>query len=124
MKVQIGEPKAEQIAADIKQRTDRPEMLFGQHLGRGHQGCLHAALRAGQHRGQRNNGFPRADIALEHASHRWRAVDVPEDVRKRALLRAGELERQRGDKACHCTGAVDQWRAALPLDPPLPPDDF
>ena len=73
---------------------EREEVLLGQGLGRRHQRTPLAGFDRAQQRVQRDDGLPRADLSLQQPLHRLRLREVGVDLRDRALLVLGELERQ------------------------------
>ena len=84
-----------------EQGPHRREVLFGQHLGRHHEGALVPALHGGQQRGQRHHRLARADVALQQAVHREGPGHVGHDDGQGAALRLGELVGQAGQEARH-----------------------
>ena len=81
-------------------------MLLRERLGRRHQCALPRALDRAQQCVERDHRLPGTDIALKQALHRRRAREVEVDLRDRALLVLGQLERE------HVAIATDQ-RARL-----------
>ena len=71
-----------------EQPRERAGVLLGQDLGRRHQSGLPAVLGGEQHREQRDDGFARADIALQQPVHARGRGHVGEDLAQRARLRA------------------------------------
>ena len=67
-------------------------MLLSQHFGRCHQRALVTALHRGQQAGDRNDGLPRADVALQQPVHRDRVHEIAEQLLDRALLGSGQVE--------------------------------
>ena len=53
-------------------------MLFGQDLGRGHEGALVTAFDAEEHRRHGDDRLPGADVALEETVHGQRVAEVAE----------------------------------------------
>ena len=76
-------------------------VLLGQHLGRGHERALVAALHGGEQRGERDDRLARPDLALQQPVHRRRARHVVGDLRDGRCLVVGERERQRGVERGH-----------------------
>ena len=68
------------------QLVDREEVLLGERLGRRHERALAAQLDRAEQRMQRDDGLPRADLALEQTLHRERPVEVGVDLGHRAFL--------------------------------------
>ena len=65
--------RAAELAATrqrTEQLTQRPGVLLGEHLGRGEQCRLAAAVDDGEHRPQRDDGLATADLALQQPVHR------------------------------------------------------
>ena len=120
---EIGEPEAEQVAAGVEQRSDRPEMLLCEHLRWRHERGLAAAVRAGQHRRQGDHGLARADVALEQAGH-WRgARDLGLDLGERATLCRGEIKGQGLEESAHRVRFGDRRRRACLCEAALAPHD-
>ena len=70
-------------------------VLLGQDLGGCHECTLMAALHPDEQRVYRHKSFARANIALQQSMHWSNAREILIDLAHRALLRAGEWERQR-----------------------------
>ena len=84
--------------ADAERRAqlvDGEEVLLGEGLGRRHERALAPDLDRAEERVERDDGLPRADVALEEALHRNRALEVGVDLGDRALLIRRERERER-----------------------------
>ena len=60
--------------------VDREEVLLGERLGRRHQRALPVALDRAQQRVQRDDGLARADVSLQEALHRDRALEIGVDL--------------------------------------------
>ena len=71
-------------------------MLLREGLGRRHERSLAAGLDRPQERVERDDGLPRADVALEEPLHRLRVAEIPADLPDRGHLLRGELEGQGG----------------------------
>ncbi len=69
-------------------------VLFGQQLGRRHQGRLTPSLQRLQGRERGDHGLARAHVALQESLHRPGLSQVPADLRDHPLLGGGERERQ------------------------------
>ena len=95
-------------------------VLLGKNLRRCHERGLVTGFHGEQHRGKSNDGFAGADIAVEQAVHRTRRGQIGANFRDRAVLRAGERERQQPVKPLHrparsavrLAGLRDRFRAA------------
>ncbi len=70
------------------------EMLAREDFRRRQQGGLRPRLHRDQHRLQRNHRLAGTDVALQQPQHRGRLRQVALDFGDRALLRAGQGERQ------------------------------
>ena len=103
----VGEPLANRgrrtggahqldAAALAEQALQVGEMLFGEELGRRHEGGLETALRREQEADRGDDRLAAADVTLQQAEHRLRAFEVVDDLLHHPLLRAGEGERQHG----------------------------
>ena len=68
-------------------------MLASQNFGRSHDGGLVSVRDRNEHGTQRDDGFTRADFAVDQTVHRKRLAHVGCDFLQDALLRFGELER-------------------------------
>ena len=77
-------------------------MLFGERLGGGHERALAAVLDRAQKRVERDHGLAGADVALQEALHRSRALEVGVDLADDLLLIRRQRERQ------HLAVALDQ----------------
>jgi thiol-disulfide isomerase/thioredoxin len=75
-------------------RLHAEQVLTGQHLGGRHDRGLMPGLHRNHARLQGDGRLPRADIPLQQPVHRTRSRHVVADLRDRAALRRGELERQ------------------------------
>ena len=87
----------EQDAADAElgaERLERQEVLLGERLGRRHQRALPVVLDRAQQGVERDDRLAGADVTLQQTLHRCRAREVEVDLRDRALLVLGQLERQ------------------------------
>ena len=72
------------------------EVLLGQDLGGRHERHLLTVLH-GEHRGEhRDDGLPRAHVALQQPVHGKRPLHVVADVLERGALSGGQAERQHG----------------------------
>jgi hypothetical protein len=71
-------------------------VLLCQDFCRRHERHLQAVLHGDQRRQQRHDRLAGADIALQQAIHRRRALHVFDDLLQRAALPIGEPERQDG----------------------------
>ena len=91
-------------AAVAEQAPEIPEMLLGEELGRRHEGGLQAALGREQQADRRDDRLAAADVALQQAEHRLRALQVVDDLLHHPLLRSGEGERQHGARRRRATG--------------------
>ena len=86
-------------AGGFRQRRDRGEMLARENFRRRHERSLAAGLDHGCGRSERDDGFSRADIALQQTQHSLRASKIGDDVVNRLLLRMGQCVRQRLEDA-------------------------
>ena len=106
-----GEPR--DLDADARQpRLQLPVVLLGQYLGRRHERDLLAALDRLQGGERRDDGLPRADVALQQALHRDPASQVVADLVPDTLLRAGECERNALEKRLRQRPGTGQYRRA------------
>ena len=64
----------------------REKVLFGERLGRRHEGAAVSRLDRAQKRVQRHHGLARADVALEEPLHRGRTAQVRVDLGDGFLL--------------------------------------
>ena len=69
-------------------------MLFGQDLGGRHDGNLVAVFHRDDRGQERHDGLAGADVALQQALHRPRALQVSHNLRERLALPFRQLERQ------------------------------
>ena len=69
-------------------------MLLGEDLGRRHERDLEAVLHRDERRNQGDDRLAGADVSLQQAVHRRRALQVLDDVLERVTLAGGELEWQ------------------------------
>ena len=95
----------EKNTAHAELRTERlegQEVLLGERLGRCHQRALPLVLDRAQQRVQRDDGLPRADVALQQPLHRRRLREVEIDLGDRPFLVLGQHERK------HAAVALDQ----------------
>ena len=87
---------------------DRAKMLSGEDLGRRDEGGLPPALGDLEHRSERHQRLPRADLALHETVHRPGPGEVRADARTDLDLILGELERQSrievGQQRARCPG--------------------
>src|SRR5205807_3159263 len=81
-----------ELATDL---LDGQEVLLGERLSRRHQRALLSRLHCAEQRVERDDGLPRADVALQKPLHRNRAAQVAVDLCDRALLVLGEKKRER-----------------------------
>ena len=81
------------------QSFDREKVLLRKRLGRRHQRTLALSLDGAQQRVERDDRLARAHVALQEPLHRHRAGKVGVDLRDRALLVLGQLERKCGTVA-------------------------
>ena len=75
-------------------RTRAEVVLLGEHFGRRHERALISTLHRDEQRRERHHGLARTDVALEQAVHRRGPGEVVHDLAERALLVAGQRERQ------------------------------
>ncbi len=76
-------------------------MLLGEDLRGRHERGLRAGLDAKQHRGEGDQCFAGADVAVQQAVHRARRGEVGADFGDGAGLRAGKRERESGVETLH-----------------------
>ena len=76
-------------------------VLFGQHLGRGHERALVPALHRHEQRGERDDRLPGTDLALEQPVHGRGQRHVGPDLCDRTGLVRGQRERERGVELGH-----------------------
>ena len=69
-------------------------MLLGQDLGRRHERHLQSVLHRDERREQRDDGLAGADVALQQAVHRLRALQIVDDLLQRLPLPGRQPERQ------------------------------
>jgi hypothetical protein len=74
-------PSSPACASGPEHRAQRAGVLLGEHLGRGQQRGLAAAVDDLQHRPQRHEGLAGADLALQEAVHRARLAQLRASVR-------------------------------------------
>jgi hypothetical protein len=105
---------------------DREEVLLGERLGRRHQRALTAVLDRSQQRVERDDGLPRADVALQQALHRHRPREIRIELRDRALLVDGQPEGEHLAVTLDQPPHVSERRCdlALPLAPALRDPDL
>ncbi len=77
-----------------QQPSNRLRVLFGQDLGRRHEGGLQPVLHRQHGRQHRDDGLAGADIALQQPVHRLGALHVFADLLEGGALTGGQLERQ------------------------------
>jgi hypothetical protein len=94
----------QQVAGDHRE-------LLGEHLGRRHERALVAALHRDEERGHRDDGLPRAHLALQQAVHRHRRREVGLDHVEGGVLVRGEVVRER----------LEEPGEEVALDPVLDP---
>ena len=92
----------------------RQAVLLGQHLGRGHERALVAALDGHEQGGDGHQRLARAHVALEQPVHGVDAGQVAGDLGDGPLLGAGERERQRRRGSAAPARRRPTWR--MPLD--------
>jgi hypothetical protein len=112
----------QQRAGHAQLETDRlqgQEVLLRECLRRRHQRTAAPGLDRTQQRVERDDGLPRADVALEEPLHRPLLRQIGVDLRDRLLLVSGQLERQNRSVPRHELAGLTQRRRALLL-PPLP----
>ena len=73
-------------------------MLRGKDLRRRHERGLKAVFCRGKHQRRRNNGFARADVALQKAVHRLALFHVVHRLSNGSFLRVSQLKGERTDK--------------------------
>ena len=83
----------------FRERRDPLEVLAGEHFGRRHHRGLPSRLDHVGHREQRDDGFARADVALQKPDHPLRGPEIRADFIDRPALRASQRKRQRGLEA-------------------------
>ena len=82
----------------LEQARDIQKMLVGQDFGRRHERHLLAVLHGDQRRHERNDRFPRSDVALQEPIHRMRPLQILHDVLERLFLPAREPEGQHASR--------------------------
>ena len=107
--------QAEAQAGGFGQRRHGVGMLARQHLGRGHQGRLRAALDSHSHGHQRHHRLAGADVALQQPQHAMRGGHVLGDLGQRQALRVGEREGQGIGNAGTDAAIAGDGAAALAL---------
>ena len=97
-----GRSASSEPSAGTGQAFEHPQraevVLLGEHFGRRHERALVAALHRDEQRRERDDGLARTDVALQEAVHRRGPGEVVRDLGERALLVAGERERQLRDE--------------------------
>ena len=89
----------EQLAADpqlVADALDGEKVLLGEGFRGRHQRALVPAFDRAQERVERDDGLPRADVALEEPLHRPVLAEVAADLGDGVLLVGGEGEREDG----------------------------
>jgi hypothetical protein len=76
----------------VEQRADAGVVLFGQHLGGGHERALVPALHRGQQRRHRHHGLAGTHVALEETVHGVGTGQIGGDLGDHPLLGPGEGE--------------------------------
>ncbi len=106
-----GEPRGLD-AERTEQCVDLAEMLLGKDFGGRHERRLIARVDGLRARERRDHGLAAADVALQQAPHRVRLRQVVANFRQAAVLRMGQLERQRGEQLLGQTAPARQDRRA------------
>ena len=70
-------------------------MLFGQDLGRSHEGDLVSVLHGQEGRQKRDDRLAAADVPLQETIHRAARHQIVGDLLERPPLRSSQVERQR-----------------------------
>ena len=95
--LQPGRRAGDELDAEARFLQELPqaeEVLLGENFSRRHERHLQAVLHRDERREQRHNRLACADITLQQAVHRRRALHVLDDLLQRAPLPFGQLERQ------------------------------
>ena len=85
-------------ARGLGQRLDGGVVLPGQDLGRCHEGGLAAGLDRRQHGEQGDHRLAAADIALQQPQHPRIVRHIGQNLARRPVLRARQVERQGGQR--------------------------
>src|SRR3954451_23986005 len=109
-----GEERARhaELRADV---VDGQEMLLCKRLSRRHQRSLTPRLDRAEQSVERDDRLPGADVALEQPLHRHGAPEVGVDLRHRALLMLGQIEREHAAVARDELARLRQRRRNLVL---------
>ena len=83
--------QADSHAALGQHLAQRAEMLAGEDLGRRHQRRLISVSHGQQHRVDGHHRLAAADVAVQEAVHRGRAIHVGGDLANRLILPGGQL---------------------------------
>ncbi len=91
-----GEQRGHELGGELRPQhpRDRSQVLTGEHLGRGDEGRLAAALGDLEHRPQGHERLARADLALHEPVHRPVALQIAADLIADRDLVGGARERQ------------------------------
>ena len=97
-----GKRAGEEYGPDAERRdeaVDGDKVLLSEGFRRNHERALMAVLDRAKQRVERDDGLPRADVALEEPLHRRRPGEVAVELCDRRALLRRELERKRLDVA-------------------------
>ena len=101
-------------AGALEQFSGGQEVLGGEDLGGRHEGGLVTVFHGDQHGLQRDDGFARADVALQQAAHRARSAHVGDDLAQSTLLRGRRMKGQHlAKRFAHLVGGGEGDAGAL-----------